>query len=420
MPRVYVHVGLPKTGTTYLQKTLWASRASLSEQGVLVPGENQQFQRNAVYDLLGRRLRGVDQPEVPGSWGTLLESVRARRAEHVVLSEELLVHATGGVARRLVRDLKPAEVHVIVTVRDLERVLTSMWQQNLAKGRTWSWPEFVSAVRDPQHGPATAGLAFWLRYDLRHVLDTWAEVVPPQRIHVVVVPAAGAPQTALLERFAVAADLTHMGLTPPGQEVNTSVGQVEAELLRRLNTGLGGRLNERQYRHVIKVLKPVLRRRGTSGRPITVSQRDRAWVAQTAQDLVDLLENSSYDVVGDLRDLLPGEAPDLDREVRPVTDQELSDVAVAALVATAEYHAAYWWKTRRAPAPSPAGVATRLASGVRAVVFAAKVRALETADRNRLLARAAHFCVGRRSQRRQREGGRAPISASQRGLDEGA
>ena len=36
--RVYLHVGLPKTATTYLQTILWANREVLEEQGVRLPG----------------------------------------------------------------------------------------------------------------------------------------------------------------------------------------------------------------------------------------------------------------------------------------------------------------------------------------------------------------------------------------------
>lgn len=35
---VFIHVGAPKTGTTYLQDTLWANRETLSNDGVLIPG----------------------------------------------------------------------------------------------------------------------------------------------------------------------------------------------------------------------------------------------------------------------------------------------------------------------------------------------------------------------------------------------
>ena len=39
---VFFHVGLPKTGTTYLQTMMWHNRAELARQGVLLPGESSR------------------------------------------------------------------------------------------------------------------------------------------------------------------------------------------------------------------------------------------------------------------------------------------------------------------------------------------------------------------------------------------
>src|ERR1700759_4351374 len=36
---VFLHIGLPKTATTYLQTILWGSWQALADQGVLMPGE---------------------------------------------------------------------------------------------------------------------------------------------------------------------------------------------------------------------------------------------------------------------------------------------------------------------------------------------------------------------------------------------
>jgi hypothetical protein len=35
--RVFLHVGSPKTGTTYLQGVLWRNREALRRQGLLLP-----------------------------------------------------------------------------------------------------------------------------------------------------------------------------------------------------------------------------------------------------------------------------------------------------------------------------------------------------------------------------------------------
>ena len=67
-----------------------------------------------------------------------------------MVSEELLTTASARQARRAVRAFAPATVHVVVTARDLGQVIGSVWQQELAKGHTWSWPEFLTAVGHPE------------------------------------------------------------------------------------------------------------------------------------------------------------------------------------------------------------------------------------------------------------------------------
>jgi hypothetical protein len=272
--------------------------------------------------------------------------------------------------------------------------MVSMWQQNMAKGRTWSLPEFVAAVRDPDHGPATAGVAFWMRYDVSRVLAMWARVVPDQRVHVVVVPPAGSAPTALLARFAVACDIEVNDLTPPDREANRAVSMVGAELLRRLNVSLGDRLNESQYRHVIGLLGPALQA-GTDAGPIPLPAQERGWVGEMSTELVRFLRSSPYDVVGEVDDLLLPTGPGGD--VADVTDKELASAAVEALAATAERHAKYWSRTRHHERSGDAPATSRLASAGRALIFSTKVRALDAADRNPILGRAAALYLRGRS-----------------------
>jgi hypothetical protein len=390
--RVYVHIGLPKTGTSYLQRSLWLSRRALAASGVLLPGETHQVQRFAFWDLLGRRLRGVNQPKVPGSWNSLVEAIGSWPGDRVVLTDEFLVNARPAHVRRMVRALAPAEMHVVVTVRDLGRVICSMWEQEVAKSRTWSWSEFLAAVRDPGRGPATAGIAFWLRCDLQKILATWEHAVPPERIHVVVVPPPGSPPTQLLDRFASTLDLDVKTLTPPPAEVNNSVGVTETEILRRLNAGLGGRLNERQYLHIMRrVVKPVLRSRSGTSR-IELSAEDRKWIDDRTTELVEFLKNRPYRVVGDLDDLVAVDGSAVGDDPELVSEAALTDAAVAVLTATVEQYADLWWKTqRRRDLTNKAEWRTRLPSAGRALGYKARIGVLEKADRSRLVARATQL-----------------------------
>ena len=51
--RVLLHVGLPKSGTSYLQKLLSANRERLRGHGVLFPGADWSDQVVAVRDVRG-------------------------------------------------------------------------------------------------------------------------------------------------------------------------------------------------------------------------------------------------------------------------------------------------------------------------------------------------------------------------------
>ncbi len=399
MPRrVFVHVGLPKTGTSSIQRTLWLSQQRLAQQGVAVPGEHHSVQRRAVWDLIGRRV-GPDEPLVPGSWRALVDQIQSGTDPTVVLSEEFLVHARRSHVRRVVRDLRPAEVHIVITIRDLTRVIGSMWQHEVSQGATWPWAEFVAAVRDPEQGPPTAGVGFWLRYDLRHVLALWAGVVPADRIHVVVVPPEGAAQSLLLDRFAQAIGVDPTELTPPERMVNTSVGVAETEVIRRLNMSLDGQLNERQYIRVFdRAVKPAFRARDTSAR-LKMPDEFRGWLTEYSADVIRFLQESPYTVVGDLDDLRPHAIAFEGDDPAEVPESELTEVALLALTGTIEQYAAFWWRARRRKEADEVDLKTRIVSSGRALGFKARSQAFELAHHNRVFARAARMYLRRRSSR---------------------
>lgn len=410
-PPVFLHIGLPKTGTSYLQSALSNSRERLAAQGVLVPGERRSAHTLEVWDLFGRRPRGAEQSNVTGAWDAMVAAVSAWSGSHAVISSELLSSANDRQVRRTVRSLGSAEVHVVVTVRDLARVVPATWQQELTKGRLWSWEDYVAAVRDPESGPATAGLAFWLRQDLVRVLDAWEAAVPRDRIHLVTVPPAGSPPDVLLSRFseAVRIDPDWLDVDVKPSTGNTSVGLVEAEVLRQLNLGLGGRLNERQYTRVVQyAVKPALQQQ-PNDTPIALSSEDRKWVEEKSSALVATLRTRGHHVLGDLDDLVPSVvSPGLDSSGAGSTDipsDQVATAALAALVSVAEAYGTFWWRSRRTDTASEAGAKSRLSSWARAVAFRSRAEALDRADRSPLLHRAA-LVYTRRSRARTKSASR--------------
>ncbi len=388
---VYLHIGLSKTGTSYLQQALWANRKQLRAAGVLVPGDRPLFRSLAVWDLMGRRPRGADLPQVPGSWQALVDAVKDWDGTHAVVSEEGLALARPRQVGRAVESFAPSSVHVVVTVRDLLHVIPATWQQELARGATWTLEEYLAAVRDPESGPVAAGVAFWLRQDVTRMLDAWEAVVPRDRIHIVTVPPSGSPRGLLLERFAAAARFDSSGFATEDNPSNESVGVVEAEVLRRLNRALGDRLTERQYTRVVaRGVREALQERRDTAR-IAFPAEHVGWVRERAGSMVDELRRRDYDVSGNLDDLLV--AADSAPEHQRIEPAELADAALAALQASVEQHAQLWQRVRTRE-PAATDEASRAGSFVRATGYRARVAALGLADRNRLVRRALTRYLG--------------------------
>ena len=235
-----------------------------------------------------------------------------------------------------------------------------------------------------------------MRQDPLVALKLWAEDVPPERVHVVVLPPPGAPSDVLLQRFAAAVDVDPSSMQPEHKAINTSVGVAGAEALRRLNLALGGSLNERQYIRVVQ--RSVLRalRHLDSDRKITMPAEHLDWATAWATDLSKTLMSRGYDVVGSVDDLVPskGDAPGTPDDV---TDAELAEAMLVALSEQTRAFGRMWWKVRRRDEASDAAPMERAASTGRSLAFGARQRALELADRNRFFAKAASRYLRRAS-----------------------
>jgi len=385
--RLVVHIGLGKTGTTTLQDALDASQEALATYGVEVAGGGHRAMRRAVYDLVGRRIGGGENTGVDGSFKPFMASIATSTAPVVVLSEEMLAGARPGQIKRLVGAVGGREVIVVVTVRDLASVLGSYWQQQIMMGRSQTLPDFLESVRDPGSGSASAGVGFWVRQDLGRVLAAWETQVPRNNVRIVTVPADRSE--SLEDRFASVLDVPPGVLRAP-EQTNASVGVPEAELIRRLNLAVAGQLKENHRLQVMRALRSGLVGRGSR----SIGVPDLPWIHEQTQARISLLTSRGYQVVGSLDDLTPRTLPALPE----ASESEVADAAIAALVALTDDHGRLWRRSRRRQQPGPSqglGITSR----GRAATFALKARALDRADRNRLVAWAARTYLKRTSGR---------------------
>lgn len=330
-----MHVGLHKTGTTYLQRALLANQAALRAAGVDFPGGDDGIeQHRSVSDLLGMRPRGYDDPRIDGAWDALVRAVGERNLPTAILSREHLALGSARSARRLAASFPDREISVVVTVRDLGRVLVSFWQQHIRDDHTWTWSEYVSAVQDPSLVDVNPARAFWGSQDLPRICATWEAAVPRDRLHIVTVPAPGAAPGTLLARFASVAGFDPGLVSQAPALGNENIGPASTEVIRQLNLRLGRRLNELAYVHLVRdTLVPVLAQRPGGTTPPVLPPEEVGWVTRRAAAMVATISRRGYPITGTLDDLevtaAEGPRPD-DAAVEEVTDTALRALAALA------------------------------------------------------------------------------------------
>lgn len=318
---VVLHVGLMKSGTTFVQQQLFAHQAELAADGVLVPGKSWGQQVTWVRGALSNGDRD--------DWARLADAVTGHDGRSVV-SVELLGPATRPTRRRVVESLRPHRVEVVITARDLNRGLVSLWQETVQNGRTWTWQEYVEGVRvacppTPDEVPDT-GRTFWRQQDLARIAAAWAEVA--DRVSVVTVPPPGADRHVLLDRFTEAAGLSRLPVAEtPGNE---SLGLASILALREVNEILTARdLAFPAGRAIRKrvLAKEVLAARRRDEPSLGLDVPD--WLAAAGAAQLARMRETDVDVFGDWSELTPIPVPGT--RVEDVDEADVRRAAVAGL-----------------------------------------------------------------------------------------
>jgi hypothetical protein len=325
--RAYLHIGLPKTGTTFLQEALWSNRAALGKRGVLLPGAGHRRHLLASLDLredpkLARRPGDVAHP-----WQDLVDEVLTWEGQAAVISHEFFAAASQEQVQRAVDSFPGVELHVIVTARDLVGLGLSRWQEWVKNGGRAGVDDYPG---NDDYDPTDEW--GWGSFDLGDILERWGSVVPHERIHVLPV-APGARAGDLWERFLGVLALEADGLHAPEEARNRSLGLVEVELLRRVNARLKDfRSAVDRGRWIRGYLGQgnVLPRSKERFRPAPATMQN---LRDRSERAVRLLREGAYDVRGDL-DCLVGEPPSPElRHPDQVTEAELLDAAVQTIAA---------------------------------------------------------------------------------------
>ncbi len=354
--RVFLHVGLPKSGTTYLQAVLAANKDKLErEAGLLYPGRSWSDQVRAVRDVRQMSLRHERRRAAArGAWDRLAAEINAFPGD-AVISMEWLCRSEPHQIQRIIRDLEGARLEVVFTVRDLGRTLPSSWQESIQTRGGWSWRAFLEEVSAGGDLPGAAAVKqddrrFWRLQDAAALIVRWTEFLPPQQVHVITVPPAGDPPRTLWERFAGVLGVDASVYVTEGLATNESLGLESAEMMRLLNARTRERrMSTDTYRSIVT---QQLSKRGLSKRKhresrLTIPHDLHDWVRACSAREIDGISAAGVDVVGDLEELRPDLSGPVGAQPEDLDADALLDAALDALVIAVQQRAAAQKKRAR-------------------------------------------------------------------------
>lgn len=213
-PKLMIHAGIHRTGTTAIQYKFSHNRAALLSRGVLYPGEGVNHEAIA-WALHRKQLSGADLV-------ALLETEITPAITSLVLSaEDFAMHKTLAWLKPLTERF---DCRATIYLRRQDEWLMSWYNQHI------KWPFDAQKSRmSPEEFLLTLDDYHWL--DFEALLHRWAEALGQDRIHVGVVERGGIVDTAaeLLGRIGLD------GLAEPEKNANESIPASVAEILRHLS-----------------------------------------------------------------------------------------------------------------------------------------------------------------------------------------
>ncbi len=334
---VYLHIGSPKTGTTYLQGTLWANQDALAADGILL-GRSRASNNQAIGDLLKWQ---PSHGDLPKSWQRLRDHAADWDGRSLVLSQEHLHKATKKQFAALMDSFPGARFQAVLTARDLARSVPAQWQSSVRQRFVWTLGEYAALVAATPSHEATEGAAehFWRRQDSAAIVAKFVERLSTEQVRVVTVPSSNEDPDELWWRFVRACDLGTS--TTPGEVSHESLGAASAEIMRRLN--MMPAVRELALADYKKTLNHALSRHSLASRRsqepgLVLPERHRAWAEHESERLIEGISASGVEVVGDLADLRP--RPSSKKYVDPETlaAEVLLEAALAGLAGMSQRH----------------------------------------------------------------------------------
>ncbi|HJB63658.1 MAG TPA: hypothetical protein H9769_08130 [Candidatus Microbacterium pullistercoris] len=339
-----LHIGLPKTGTTALQRTAVRKRDELARAGVLYPRTLTKRHDHLIPTaaLMGRRIAEVGGVPEMEHWNDLLARVEADDSRRVWISHEWVCESDDDQVRRF-RDELGEALHAVISVRQYGTILASTWQEFLKSTMLHEFEDWASYALTDEQAPdgftQRQIAAFHRRSQQGRIVERWARILGRDRVTVVVVdPDHRDQQTDAFEDM-LGLERGMLGAEESGAVANRSMTVEETALMLALNRAYAdpdSALEKRHGRLPIALSRELLTRTpGADERKLTLPR----WAAELADvesaRHADEIEATGVRVIGDLDALRTASKSTDDTRHNASADVPL-DAAVRAARAIAE------------------------------------------------------------------------------------
>lgn len=357
---LFVHIGPHKTGTTSIQEALHRARRELRAFGIAYLHDEGRVNLNVGTSELIRLVRAgkiaATGTRAPRRMAAVLRSANQDRmvisAEHLssLRDDELAAFANA-----LLQSKPTHRVRVIITLRRIDKMIPSLWQQSV-RGRVMpSLGEWTKEIlTDPNHKDA-------FRVDHIGLISRWAGHFGASAVTVIV--ADDEKPRGLYDAFERTLGLPS-GTLVEGRIANRSLNFQQAELIRAahrqmLAAGMmqpavlressgheedhDDEVDDRELRYDVDSLRwPYMRisremcrtRSSIPGDPIVLPREFFAIAVRRAEETIKYIKEIGVVTIGELDALRPKEDPRVTRvesQVVCVTPEQAAELVVSAL-----------------------------------------------------------------------------------------
>ncbi|WP_062518242.1 hypothetical protein [Demequina gelatinilytica] len=334
-----LHIGAPKTGTSALQFAASQRREELAAKGVIYPRPDAEAVFQLKHKHAVRSLMAYGRGEVaePTAWLALLEQREADPRARTLVTEELGL-LLNRKAIDFARESLGSSASVVLTTRNLEAFIVSLWQQNVRNGRiTADVGTWLSAFLGPD---ATERVPKAWRH--AGALRPWVEAFGAENVTAVVVDKADPDR--VFRSFAALLGLDVEDLRPAGEaqdqgRANRGFTAVETEFALRLGALAReeGLSSDEYFRLLHRGAYFRIQSRRTPGPDearVGVPAAMQGFVRELAEQQWSVLERLGVTVIGEKDELVRSGAP---APESPVKDGMIPiDLAFAAVMGVLE------------------------------------------------------------------------------------